>query len=169
MDISDKSPNKTLSSEVTRDIVKRAKEAGVNVSGIISQLQRALAAQGNEGNTANDFESTYKKLFKAMRRIMHPYRVMVEIGNDNSCPLGDRVPINLTLAGIHTSGQGPFYGVPDDIYEPQKIVHNLISALTQVAEANKQKIDGLGLALRSVKSLADDIGNEELSQSEVTV
>jgi uncharacterized protein YukE len=89
MDISDKSPNKTLSSEVTRDIVKRAKEAGVNVSGIISQLQRALAAQGNEGNTANDFESTYKKLFKAMRRIMHPYRVMVEIGNDNSCPLGD--------------------------------------------------------------------------------
>jgi hypothetical protein len=44
-----------------------------------------------------------------------------------------------------------------------------LSALTQVAEANKQKIKGLELALRSVKSVSDDIGNEELSQSAVTV
>jgi hypothetical protein len=48
-------------------------------------------------------------------------------------------------------------------------MHNLISALTQVAEANKQKIDGLGLALRSVKSLADGIGNDDPNKANLAI
>lgn len=80
MEISDHSPNYTLTSEGTRDVIRRAKEAGLNISAITSQLQGALAAQQNEANTFNDLVNTYQKLFDAMKSIMLPYDVRVEVG-----------------------------------------------------------------------------------------
>src|SRR5713226_3719440 len=87
MEISDQSPNYTLSSEGTRDVIRRAKDAGLNISGIISQLQNALADQQNEGNTLNDVANIYQKLLDAMKSIMLPYDVRVEVGSPSGTPV----------------------------------------------------------------------------------
>jgi hypothetical protein len=87
MEISDHSPNYTLTSEGTRDVIRRAKEAGLNISAITSQLQGALAAQQNEANTFNDLVNTYQKLFDAMKSIMLPFDVRVEVGSISGTPV----------------------------------------------------------------------------------
>jgi hypothetical protein len=46
--------------------------------------------------------------------------------------------------------------VMDGLYEPHVLLHNLVSALLQSAEQNKEKIRQLEFALRFVKVLSDD-------------
>jgi hypothetical protein len=46
--------------------------------------------------------------------------------------------------------------VLDYLYEPMKILENVIAVLTELAEANKEKIAELKVALRLIKALSDD-------------
>ena len=46
--------------------------------------------------------------------------------------------------------------VLDYLYEPMKILENAIAVLTELAEANKEKIAELKVALRLIKALSDD-------------
>jgi hypothetical protein len=169
--------NQELPSEVTRELIKRSKEAGINISGIISQLQRALADQRIEGNTFNDLVNIHQKLFDAMKLIILPYcfsgvstwwkDVKVEVGNAWSFDRGDR-PIVLTQQGLFwrvREGMGAvrMSDVYYYLYEPMKIVYNLISGLIQTAEANKQEIKGIDDTLRLVKTMSDDVENKESS------
>jgi hypothetical protein len=46
--------------------------------------------------------------------------------------------------------------VLDYLYEPMKILENVIAVLTELAGANKEKIAELKVAQRVVKALSDD-------------
>jgi hypothetical protein len=92
--------------------------------------------------------------------------VIVEVGNV-VFPESDGIPINLTQEGPLVSGYEDnrlaFPAALCYLYEPMKIVYNLISELTQAAEANKQKIKGFDVALRLVETMSDDVDNMEVS------
>jgi hypothetical protein len=134
MEISDQSPNYTLSSEGTRDVIRRAKEAGINISGIISQLQNALADQQNEGNSFNDLANIYQKLFGAMKSFMQPYDVMrVEVGSPSS------TPVFLDKEGLYKVISSKRYPIAFSV-APAYLYHPMISALIVAAEENNLSI-----------------------------
>jgi hypothetical protein len=121
------------------DIIKRAKEAGLNMSGIISQFQIAVADEQNEGdtgNTFNDLANTYQKLFDAMKPTMLPYDVSVEVGETVFYSR-----IILDQKGLHMEDRGDntiaFSTAFVDFFHPMKILYNLIIALAFAAEENK--------------------------------
>jgi hypothetical protein len=152
-----------LTSELTKDVVRRAMEAGVNVSNIISQLQDALVDQGHESNTPEDLMDKYRKVFRAMRYIIQPYEVHVEIGfigNRFDSWEDDLIPLKLTRFGIVMFGQKNCYlsdVAVNLLYEPKKILYNLISEITKAAEENKHKAKTFEAALRSVKAMSDEM------------
>jgi hypothetical protein len=51
--------------------------------------------------------------------------------------------------------------VLDYLYEPMKILENVIAVLTELAEANKEKIAELKVAQRLIKALSDDDDDEQ--------
>jgi hypothetical protein len=171
--------NQELTSEVFRNLIKRAKEAGVNISAITNQLLRALTDQRIEGNTFNDVVNTYQKLFDAMKPIILPYcfsatswtrdDVTVTVGNapERDQPL-ELSPIGLIWVG-ETNEDVSIRDAYYHLYEPMEILYNLISELSYAADANKRKIKGIDDALRLVKAMSDDIENKDLSRSEVSV
>jgi len=55
--------------------------------------------------------------------------------------------------------------VLDVLYEPMKIIENIIISLTYAAETNEWKLDELKSALQLVKTLSDEVEEEEGSQT----
>jgi hypothetical protein len=154
MDQLQKSANYTLTSEGIRDVIRRAKEAGVNIFAIISQLQGALPDQQNEGNTFNDLANTYQKLLEAMKSIMLPYDVRVEVGSTSS-----GTPIILDQKGLYMIVSSKrhlinFSAAPAYLYEPMKILYNFIFTVTLAAEEIKNRIKVLENVLRYTKAIS---------------
>jgi hypothetical protein len=55
--------------------------------------------------------------------------------------------------------------VLDILYDPMKIIENIIISLTYAAETNKEKLADLKSALQLVKTLSDEEEEEEGSQT----
>jgi hypothetical protein len=172
MDHIQKSAKDQLTSELMKDMIIRASEAGVNVSSIINQLQSALTDRGNKYSTPHDLKKTYKKVFRAMKFIIKPYKVDVEIGSAVDYEVeNNHVPLTLTHCGPVMPGQTGRYihgAVVTFSYEPMKVLYNLLLEITKAAEENKHKAKTFEAVLRSVKAMSDEMHNEGLSRSEVS-
>lgn len=58
-----------LTLELNRDFIKRAKEAGVDISVITEQLLEPIKVQLNKYNTFNDLVYTYEAFFNRVKDI----------------------------------------------------------------------------------------------------
>ena len=65
---------------------------------------------------------------------------------DHGNPIEADIPVDRVLNGL---------------YEPTKIIENIIISLTYAAETNKEKLDDLKSALQLVKTLSDEEQEEE--------
>ena len=104
-------------------------------------------------------------LFRAARDILVQHNTEFEIGRlTRSADIDGKKVVTERQLAFH-----PYLGIYDeqyrqyeiksviyDLYEPHVLLHNLVSALLQAAEQNKEKIKQLEFALRFVKVLSDD-------------
>jgi hypothetical protein len=168
-DYSDKSPNEEVPLELTKDMIERARKAGVNIWAIGEQLTKAL--EGQQGDRVNKVQ----KLLDVIKDIMLAYGVdSVQVGNVycKNVDFGEgegptksgygNEEVTLGQTGLHIqtfpcSIQNAVYF----LYEPMKIVFNLISELTKAAERNGRLMKGKEelqkeLGLDIVKAMSDD-------------
>jgi uncharacterized protein (DUF4415 family) len=161
----DKDQKQKLTLGISKDVIERAKVAGVNISAVTEYLLRAITYQPRNGNTDDDVANAYSALLGAAADILDQYNTSFEIGRlERYVDVnGQRVLIKRPLqyyppAGIIDDDYREYeiQSVLDCLYEPHMLLQNLISALLKSAERNKEKIRELEFALRFVKVLSDD-------------
>lgn len=156
---------------VSSEVIEKAKAAGINISEITEQLLTAMTFDA-EGNTQQDVISAYQTFFDAIKNLLTKYGNSIEVGEftlmDMDAPPGQEDQYWVFLLGkdgmrkSRTDIEFPVSEVADinealyHLYDPKRILENLIKALTIAAEGNKQKLAELDFARRLVKTLADD-------------
>jgi hypothetical protein len=161
----DKEQKHKLTLGIDKDVIERAKAAGVNISAVTEHLLKAITYQPNGGNTRDDVVKAYDALFKAATDILNQYDTAFEVGRrkryeevDGKKVLTEGLLVYYPGPGILDSEWQSYEvgSVLHCLYDPYTLLHKLISALLESAEQNKEKIRELEFALRFVKVLSDE-------------
>jgi post-segregation antitoxin (ccd killing protein) len=146
---------------INKNVIQRAKAAGINVSAVTEYLLNAITHQSNNGNTRDDLVRVYQVLFCNAWSLLAKYdsekRLKKVICFDTLMGLS----ICYEDHGNPIEADIPVDRVLDVLYEPMKIIENIIISLTYAAETNKQRLDQLKSALQLVKTLSDEEEEEE--------
>jgi hypothetical protein len=159
-----------LTLSLNKDVIQRAKVAGINISEITEKLLNAVTLTPS-GNSYDDVEEAYMAFYESVKNILRKYNAEITVlnyGRINSILLnGDgfykeiyddpneeyspvREPIQITWQIIHL------------LDNPIELLDKIIEALIEAAERNKEKIAKLQFALKLVKALSED---EEVDKS----
>jgi Post-segregation antitoxin CcdA len=169
-------PKQKLTLGLNKDIIERAKAAAINISVMTEELLTALTYEPNMGNDFYDVVAAYQTLFDAIgHKIMAYNTSALEVGtthNKLTGPAGSPIFFHPHGGFVYNTEDGGYgeYRLEETIghlYPPSKILSNLVTDLIEAAEANKEKIKELEMALRFVKVLAtdgDSINNEPRKQ-----
>jgi post-segregation antitoxin (ccd killing protein) len=168
---------------INKNVIQRAKAAGINVSAVTEYLLNAITHQSNNGNTRDDLVRVYEVLFCNAWSLLAKYDQIGgydidvgEYGYDAEKRLKKVICFD-TLMGLSICYEDhgnpieadiPVDRVLDVLYEPMKIIENIIISLTYAAETNKQRLDQLKSALQLVKTLSDEEEEEEEEGSQTS-
>ena len=174
---------KTTLDIIDKNVIERAKAAGINVFEVTEYLLRAITYQPNNGNTRDDVVRVYEALFNKAWLLLAKYDQIggydIDVGEwgyDAQKKLKKVICFD-TLMGLSICYEDhgnpieadiPVEIVLDVLYEPTKIIENIIISLTNAAETNKRKLDGLRSALHLVKTLSDEEKEEEEEGSQTS-
>jgi hypothetical protein len=169
----DKTEKQKLTLGIDRGIIDRAKAAGINISAITEHLLRSITYDP-KGDTTETVVKAYQALFDAMWPLLDKYDTTVEVGRDIDhnavlkISLEPDLSKSVFLIHIPLAGEGrrpSLYPVHEELvsylYEPNVILQNLILAVSEGAQKNREKVRELDFALRLVKALSDDRNNQE--------
>jgi len=160
----------------TRTLNKEPKQPGINVSAVTEYLLNAITHKSNNGNTRDDLVRVYEVLFSNARSLLAKYDQMGgydidvgEYGYDSEKRLKKVICFD-TLMGLSICYEDhgnpieadiPVDRVLDVLYEPIKIIENIIISLTYAAETNKEKLADLKSASQLVKTFSNEEQEEE--------
>jgi hypothetical protein len=161
---------------INKNVIQRAKAAGINVSAVTEYLLNAITHQPNYGNTRDDLVRVYEVLFSNAWSLLAKYDQIGgydidvgEYGYDTEKQLKKVICFD-TLMGLSICYEDhgnpiqadiPVDRVLDVLYEPMKIIENIIISLTYAAETNKERLAELKSALQLVKDLSNEEQEEE--------
>jgi hypothetical protein len=161
-----------LTLAVDPEVVRRAKAAGINISALTETLLRAITFEP-AGNTDEDLRKAYQSLFKIMAYLLMKYQASLTVGEFKN--KANKILSQIVLDWDYESADFALYTndstsfqpvdlgiciISDALYDPQRILENLIMTLIEKAEANKEKIDQLKFALRFLKALSEEVDNK---------
>jgi hypothetical protein len=158
----EKEPKQKLTLAIDREIIERARKAGINISAITEKVLDSITMDA-KGATTEDVTAGYEKLFDVIKQVLKKYNTSIIVGVDQVMEedgtLGG-LNVRLSPAGLTTS-EGPIE--LDDFVRyaaqsPFEILQNLLKALIIAAEDNKEQLKELSIALRFVKAFANDPG-----------
>ena len=163
-DINKESTKQKLTLGIDKNVIERAKVAGINISAITEQVLKAKTY--NDESTRDDVVRAYQTLFEMAQSLMSKYG-----GLDFQICVGEKElrkvlldsEYGLLLVNDHDmiDDNSSVDRVLELLYDPLKILENLIVSLTRRAEENKEKLAELKFALRLVKALSDDEGEHK--------
>jgi post-segregation antitoxin (ccd killing protein) len=175
--ITEEPPTQKTTLDIDKNVIQRAKAAGINVPAVTEYLLKAITYQPNNGNTRADVVRVYEALFSKAWSLLAKYDRMGgydvdvgEYGYDAEKGLKKVICFD-TLMGLSICYEDhghpieadiPVDRVLDVLYNPTKIIENIIISLTYAAETNKRKLDELESVLQYVKTVSDE---EEDSQT----
>jgi len=176
--ITEEPPKQKLTLDIDKNVIQRAKAAGVDVPAVTEYLMKAITYQPNNGNTRDDVVRVYESLFSKAWRLLAKYdRIggydidVGECGYDVEKGLKKVICFD-TLMGLSICYEDhgnpieadiPVDRLFDVLYNPTKIIENIIISLTYAAETNKRKLNELESVLQYVKTVSDE--EEEGSQT----
>jgi post-segregation antitoxin (ccd killing protein) len=153
---------------IDKHVIQKAKAAGINISAITEQVLKAITYQPNNGNTREDVARAYKALFEKAQLLMSKYSALtfqIDVGQGLSNKIQLDSDSGLLIWDAHQGkiikDNASVDSVLELLYEPMEILQNLIAGLTIGAEENKEKISELKFALRLVKALSDEEGEDK--------
>ena len=155
-----------LTLSVDRDVVKKAKSIGLNISEITEMALRGFSFTAEEMDR-DAFYKSYKGLFDAMSPILDRYGTAVKIGKidyiaEQSGELMDTSDIMLFPDGTIYETFGDEKVRPVDITKlrqdclssPKEILTDFIDALERTVHSRRDKIKELEVAKRIVEAIA---------------
>src|SRR5918999_879626 len=167
---------------INKNVIQRAKAAGINVFEVTEYLLRAITYQPNNGNTRDDVVRVYEALFNKAWLLLAKYDQIggydIDVGEwgyDAQKKLKKVICFD-TLMGLSICYEDhgnpieadiPVEIVLDVLYEPTKIIENIIISLTYAAETNKRKLNELKSALQLVKDLSNEDEEKEEEGSQI--
>jgi len=172
----DKTEKQKLTLGIDRGIIDRAKATGINISAITEHLLRSITYDP-KGDTTETVVKAYQALFDAMWPLLDKFDTTVEVGRDidhNAVLKISLVHLSksvfLTYIPLVGEGRRPsLFPVHEELvsylYEPNVILQNLILAVSEGAQKNREKVRELDFALRLVKALSDDRNNQEKNRN----
>ena len=176
-----KEERQKLTLGLNKSVIERAKAAGINISAITEHLLRAIIYDPN-GNTNDDVIKAYEALFNAIRPLLIQYDTRIDVGkirhyNDPECKeisyqdsiLLEKVGLILydehSVPGLAYANSTSVAEILPYVYKPVTILENLIIALIDAAQKNRDKIKELEFALRFIRVLSDDDRNSKKNTS----
>jgi hypothetical protein len=163
-DVNKESSKQKLTLAIDRNVIEKAKAAGINISSITEQVLKAMTYQPNEGNTRDDVVRAYQAILDEARSVMSKHiggEFQITVGKVKSKIVFLNSAYGLILWNGRTKDTIDAKPSVDRVlgllYKPNRIIENLLVALTEEEEYNnKEKISEVKFALRLVKALSDD-------------
>lgn len=160
-----------LTLSVDREVVKKAKRLGINISHI---TEKVLKGYTSAKRPKGDLHEAYRQLCASIVPLLKEFDCNVKIAEseDTGVTTDDKgreyenvLPINIFL-----ESDGSFYidefdsyfkdietiG-PQDFLRPEKILSNLVDALARSEEARKEKIKEILMAKRIVDAMSETL------------
>jgi hypothetical protein len=174
MDGQDSKEKSKLTLSLNKDVIQRAKAAGINISEITEKLLTTITLKPY-GNTYEDVTKAYGGFIQSIRGILGKYHTEVivhrvkypaEIRTD--LPDWKDFDVVLDQNGLwkrlyDDEKEEVEYEPIDDIGiainflgDPVKLLENIIDTLVKAALRNKEQITQLQFALKLVKTLAEE-------------
>jgi hypothetical protein len=155
----EKEPKQKLTLAIDREIIERARKAGINISAITEKVLDSITMDV-KGATIEDVTAGYEKFFDVIKQVLKKYSTFVVVGVYQHEEDGEYVglEIRLTPTGLWSD---EFRLDLEDVVgfglqPPFQILQNLLKALITAAEKNMEQLKELNIALRFVKALAND-------------
>jgi hypothetical protein len=182
----EKEPKQKLTLALNGKVIQKAKAAGINISAMTEQILQTMTFEP-EGNTKKDLIKSYTLLFDSIKPILDRYGANVMVGEKeglkedpfdeegNKLPgiiihagYGIRLNSDFLFAIIDTEDEIVRTSIAAEIhylYHPIKILENLVIALIEAAQKNKEKFRELEFALRFIRTLYNE-GENKIVNSE---
>jgi Post-segregation antitoxin CcdA len=166
-------PKQKLTLSIDKDIIERAKDAGINISAITEKVLGSLTMD-RKGATHTDVKKGYEELFLVIREALKKYNANVNVGviqgeepDDEGYMVGDDVI--LTPDGLYAISFSHRWRTvqPEEVEKhgewlpPFEILEKFLKSLISAAEVNRKELKELNIALRFVKALSAGTGNSE--------
>jgi hypothetical protein len=166
-DVTESSKQK-LTLGIDRKVIEKAKAAGINISAITEQMLTAHTYEPNDGNTRDDVVRAYQAIFDVIKSRLSKYDsfdLQITVGEEKSRKVFLHSGYGLLLWDDHgkemADADPSVDSILDILYKPTKILEEFIVSITGLAEENKEKLAELKFALRLVKALSDDEGEDK--------
>jgi hypothetical protein len=143
---------------------EKPKPIDITISEITEQFLKIITNQTNNWNTRKDEARAYEELlnnvlFFSMKYSKKEFRIDVgEVVGLKKIRLHSNMWLSVWDVNDANKVEPDVSveAVLDYLYEPMKILENAIAVITELAEANKEKIAELKVAQRLIKALSDD-------------
>lgn len=161
MDGNDSKEKSKLTLSLNKDVIQRAKAAGINISEITEKLLTAVTLTPS-GNSYDDVVEAYMAFYESVKSVLGKYgaQITASEGKNYSIVLGG--PGFLRI--IYDDPEEGMVG--EDVKDVDVIIHllsnpielldKIIKALIEAAERNKEQIAKLQFALKFVNALSEE-------------
>jgi hypothetical protein len=161
MDGHDSKEKGKLTLSLNKNVIQRAKAAGINISEITEKLLTAVTS----GNSYDDVVKAYIAFFESIKSILGKYNAEAPVlayGGGNIIVLnGDGF-----FKEIYDDPEEEYLPVREPIQDVWQIIHlldnpiellyKIIEVLIEAAERNKEQIAKLQFALKFIKALSEE-------------
>jgi hypothetical protein len=153
---------------IDKEVIKKAKAAGINISSITEQLLKAMTFEPKNGVSYDDVIKSYESFLDAIKKILRKYDLSLTIGEKARLSDFDQQVvednINLDAGGglylwndeIERAFKVSVNEVFNDLYPVNKILNDLITKLIEVTEDSKIKLQELNFALKLLNALSQE-------------
>ena len=162
-------PKQKLTLTINKNIIDRAKEAGLNISEVTEQTLDILThdLRTSEHNIRKDLINAYESFFSTTRSLLNKYMITIEVGkihdNQNNTSAGSSLLLSgdsglLITEGIEGASARPIEvsKILRFLFNPNTIMENLLLEIMQCELNNKNKIVELKFATRFLMALSDE-------------
>lgn len=163
---------------ISKDVIDKAKMAGINISSITEQVLKALTFD-TKMNTEFDLIKAYDVFFEVIKPVLKKYGTSVKVGEMYEGDPNTGIwlfTIDLGQNGLSkNNAEIEIYQtvkVPDvvsSLLNPARILENLLKSLIGAAEKNKEKMKEFEIALRIIDALTKERPNSQKLKKKKTV
>jgi hypothetical protein len=167
MDGYDLKEKSKLTLSLNKDVIQRAKAAGINISEITEKLLTAVTLTPR-GNSYDDVAEAYRGFLQSIRGILEKYNAEVILKKEPDPPkhIVWLDEMGLWSAYYNEKEDAPEYQLIENpkeaislLGDPVKLLENIINSLIEAAVRNKEQIIRLEFALKLVKAFSEEKGD----------
>jgi hypothetical protein len=156
---------------VDREVIEKAKAAGINISSITEQMLRVMTFEPSKEESYDQVVKSYENFLQALKQVLRQYNTWLQIGERSGFSRFNRnelVTERINLDGYAgllipededegiEAHQVSVKEVVNDLYPVGKILQDLLNQLIRVSEDSKDKSRELNFAVKFLKALSEE-------------